>query len=78
MDITDWWQRLPTATRDWLIANNGDVLKGEVIEDITRSGGVVTTDAWWVDSKSGPSGFYLSDAAIDWVEETANDETTSR
>ncbi len=36
-------------------------------------GGSVGSDAWWV-GRNGPTGFYFSDAAIDWVEEVANEE----
>lgn len=69
-----WWPRLRQETRDWLIANNGDAVPSSVIEDITRAGGSIASDAWWV-GENGPAGFYLSDAAIDWIEEVANGET---
>ena len=69
-----WWPRLRQETRDWLIANNGDAVPTSVIEDITRAGGSIVSDAWWV-GENGPAGFYLSDAAIDWIEEVANGET---
>ena len=68
-----WWPRLAQATRDWLIANNGDAVPASVTEEITRAGGSVATDAWWVD-QNGPKGFYLSDEAVDWIEEVANGE----
>ena len=61
-------------TRDWLIANNGDALPAWVIAEITRAGGSVGTDAWWV-GQDGATGFSLSDAAVDWIEEVANGET---
>jgi hypothetical protein len=48
-----------------------------VVEEITRAGGEVATDAWWV-GENGPTGFYMSDAAIDWIEEVANGETPGR
>ena len=32
------------------------------------------TDAWWI-GQNGPTGFSLSDAAVDWIEEVANGET---
>lgn len=64
---------MPQATRDWLIANNGDALTASVVEEITRAGGQVASDAWWV-GQSGPTGFYLSDEAVDWIEEVANGE----
>jgi hypothetical protein len=37
----------------------------------------LATDAWWV-GENGPTGFHLSDAAIDWIEEVANRETPER
>lgn len=56
--------------RDWLIANDGDALPASVIAEITRTSGSVRTDAWrWV------TGFHLSDAAVDCIEEVANGET---
>jgi hypothetical protein len=68
-----WWPKVTAQTRDWLVANNGDVLPPPVVEDIVRAGGAVTSDAWWV-GQHGPSGVYLSDAAVDWVEAVANGE----
>jgi hypothetical protein len=75
--IEDWWPRLSPMTRDWLVANNGDAVPTSVTEEITRAGGLVATDAWWV-GQNGPTGFYLSDEAVDWIEEVANRETPQR
>ena len=72
--LEEWWPRLSPETRDRLMANNGDAVPAAVIEEITRAGSVVATDAWWV-GQSGPAGFYLSDEAVDWIEEVANGET---
>ena len=72
--LEEWWPRLSQESRDWLIANNGDAVPASVTEEITRAGGVVSADAWWV-GQSGPTGFYLSDEAIDWIEAVANGET---
>ncbi|MGN6635360.1 MAG: hypothetical protein ACTHJ6_07850 [Oryzihumus sp.] len=33
----------------------------------------MASDAWWV-GKGGPTGSYLSDEAVDWIEEVANGE----
>lgn len=71
--LEEWWPRLSQATRDWLIANNGDAVPASVTEEITRAGGLVTSDSWWV-GQSGPTGFYLSDEAVDWIEAVANGE----
>jgi hypothetical protein len=76
MSMEVWWPRLRQETRDWLIANNGDAVPSPVVEEITRAGGSVATDAWWV-GENGPTGFYLSDPAVDWIEEVANGETPS-
>ena len=57
-----------------LIANNGDVVPPDLVVEIAQAGGVTTTDAWWV-GHSGPTGFFLSDEAIDWIDEVANGET---
>jgi hypothetical protein len=75
--IEDWWPRLSQVTRDWLIANNGDAVPVSVTEEIARAGGFVATDAWWV-GQNGPAGFYLSDDAVDWIEQVANRETPQR
>lgn len=69
-----WWPKVKPETRDWLIANNGDALPAPVVEDIAGAGGAIDTDAWWI-GQNGSSGFYLSDAAIDWIEAVANGET---
>lgn len=71
--LEEWWPRLSQATRDWLIANNGDAVPVSVTEEITRAGGLVATDAWWV-GEIEPTGFWLSDEAVDWIEEVANGE----
>lgn len=68
-----WWPLLKPETRDWLIANNGDVVAPDVVEEITEVGGPITVDAWWV-GETGPSGLYLSDAAVDWIDAVANGE----
>ncbi len=61
MSIEVWWPKIRQASRDWLVANNGDALPGDVHEDIIRAGGTIT-------------GSYLSDEAVDWVEAVANGE----
>ena len=76
MNIDEWWPKLESSAQERLIANNGDVVSADVLNQITAAGGVVTSDASWV-GESGPSGFYLSDEATDWIEATANGETTN-
>lgn len=73
MSMEMWWPKLPPETQDWLSTNNGEGVPESVIEEITRAGGLVTSDVWWV-GQNGPTGFYLSDAAVDWIEAVANGE----
>ena len=74
MSIEAWWPNLQPASREWLIDNNGDAVPVEVVDDIVAAGGTVSKDAAWV-GEVGPEGFYLSDAAVDWVEAMANGES---
>jgi hypothetical protein len=73
MSLETLWPLLHPETRDWLIANNGDALSKAVLDDITRVCGSVPSDGWWV-GETGPNGYYLSDASVDWIEEVANGE----
>ncbi|SJN36697.1 hypothetical protein FM104_09350 [Microbacterium esteraromaticum] len=61
------------GTREWLTANNGEVVPASVVSEITDAGGGPAAGAWWV-GESGADGNFLSDAAIDWIEEAANGE----
>lgn len=74
MSIEAWWPRLRQQSRDYLIDNNGDVVPPDLVEEIARAGGVITSEAWWV-GPNGPDGLFLSDEAIDWIDEIANGET---
>ncbi len=74
MSIEVWWPKLRQQSRDYLIANNGDVVPPDLVDEIARAGGIIRTDAWWV-GQSGPAGLLLSDEAIDWIDEVANGET---
>lgn len=76
MRIEDWWPRLDSSTQQWLINNNGDVVPPNILDQITAVAGVPTADASWV-GDNVPEGFFLSDDAIDWIEETANDEVAA-
>ena len=75
--MEDWWPRLSQESRDWLIANNGDAVPASVTEEITLAGGSLATDAWWV-GQNGPTRFYQSDEAVDWIDEVANGEVPQR
>ena len=74
METIDWWPKIDQATRDWLIAHNGEALPEGVLAKIIAAGGTLTADAWWI-GEEGADGFYLSDEASDWVETVANDES---
>ena len=73
MDIAEWWVRLDEGSREWLVNHNGEALSPAVLTAITAAGGVVASDAWWV-GEDRPTGLFLSDAAVDWIEEKANGE----
>jgi hypothetical protein len=74
MSFEQWWSKVKPSTREWLIENNGDAVPPEIVAEITAVGGSISSDAWWV-GQSGPSGFYISDEAADWIEAVANGET---
>jgi hypothetical protein len=74
MEIDEWWPRLDSGTQEWLIENNGDVVPAAVLDKINRAGGHVTSETPWVGG-DGRAGLVLSDTAIDWIEQAANDET---
>jgi hypothetical protein len=73
MSIAHWWPKLTPSTQKSLIENNGDAVSPEVVTEITQAGGPITSDAGWV-GQSGPSGFYLPDEAVDWIEAVGNGE----
>ena len=62
--IEQWWPALTPTTRAWLIDNNGDAIPADLIAEVTAAGGAADLD--------GP---HLSDAAVDWIETVANDES---
>jgi hypothetical protein len=76
MRIEEWWPKLDPATQEWLIANNGDVVPATVLGQIAEAGGDVTPGSSSIDDNV-PGGVLLSDAAVDWIEEAANQETDS-
>jgi hypothetical protein len=76
MNIARLWPSLSAPTRDWLIANNGDALSPEALDELVRANGSAIPDAWWGD-QSDATNHYLPDDAVDWIEATANQEGTS-
>ncbi|WP_220488401.1 hypothetical protein [Tessaracoccus sp. MC1756] len=73
MSIEAWWPKLRQQSRDYLMENNGDEVPAALVDEITRAGGVISIEAWWV-GQSGPAGLYLSDEANDWIDGVANGE----
>lgn len=73
MNIENWWPLLNSSTRQWLIDNNGDVVPPSILDQITAVAGHPTAEASWA-ADSVAEEFLLSDQAIDWIEEAANDE----
>ncbi|MDD0858341.1 hypothetical protein NHF46_12350 [Arthrobacter alpinus] len=73
MNIENWWPLLKSSTRQWLIDNNGDVVPPSILDQITAVAGYPTAEASWVADNCAED-FLLSDQAIDWIEEAANDE----
>lgn len=61
MNIEEWWLKLEPATREWLVANNGDVIPVDIIGKLTKAGRSTSTAQF-------------GDDEIDWIEAIANDE----
>jgi hypothetical protein len=74
MSMEQWWPELRPSAREWLINNNGDAVPAEILSEIEDAGGSVESSAWWV-GENGPSGFYFSDEAVDWIDAVGNGET---
>lgn len=74
MTMDTWWPRLPPATRDWLIANNGSPVPAEVVEQIEQAGGPSPSDPWRTRDENSCQ-IAVPDSAADWIEAIANEET---
>ncbi|MFJ6416892.1 hypothetical protein [Paeniglutamicibacter sp. NPDC091659] len=74
MRIEEWWPRLDAETRQWMINNNGDAVPAEILQRIMAVTGDSAAHAPWVGSDDA-EGFFLSDTAVDWIEEIANGES---
>ncbi|GAC67273.1 two-component response regulator KdpE [Gordonia soli NBRC 108243] len=73
MQIDTWWPRLSAEARAWLIEHNGEPLDAAVRTEILTVTDGATDPAWWAgDQPDGSS--ELADAAVDWIESTANAE----
>lgn len=73
MNIQDWWPLLDSPTQQWLIDNNGDVVPPGILDQITAMTGQATAKDSWIQD-TGHDGLFLSDEAIDWIEQTGNEE----
>ena len=73
MDLEQWWTDVMPETREWLAANRGVALTPEVVADVSRAGGLIAAESWWMGER-GPDGVFLSDAATDWIQERAHAE----
>ena len=76
MSIEMWWPKLRPETREWLISNNGDVVPGRIIQEITEAGGPSESDVWWV-RQDDSAGLCMPDEAVDRIEEIANEEPST-
>ncbi|WP_347110388.1 hypothetical protein AAHB33_06560 [Paenarthrobacter sp. S56] len=70
--IEEWWPKLTTTSQQWLIDNNGDAVRPDIVAEIAAAGGPAPGDPWWATGDA--NGFVFPDEAVDWVEETANQE----
>jgi hypothetical protein len=57
--LRDWWWRLPEPVVRELAADPDAPLSSATLKAAVEAGVPATSNAWWVDSESGPSGFYL-------------------
>ena len=73
MRIDEWWPRLDERARQWLINNNGEVVPRTIFDQIIAVTGASQGDALWLGEKES-AGYFLSDDAVDWIEQAANDE----
>ncbi|MEW1810188.1 hypothetical protein AB0284_05730 [Pseudarthrobacter phenanthrenivorans] len=73
MSIQQWWPKLQPSTQRWLKDNNGDVVPDGIISQIVRAGGPPPGNSWWGEDREA-GGAVFPDDAIDWIEESANNE----
>jgi hypothetical protein len=74
MDLRECWSMLSPLEQQWLLEHNGVKLSGQIVTAIRRAGGSFVADSWWAEAGGGPSGFLLTDEAVDWLEAIANGE----
>ena len=75
ISIEAWWDKLTPSSQDWLRLHNDEPMPVAVSEEVVRAGGPATSDARWPGVSAGPTGFYMSDSAHEWIESlSSNDE----
>ena len=73
MDLPQIWARLRPETRQWLSDHNGEPLPDVVVTELLSVTQGERDASWWAgESRDGET--QLTDAAVDWIEETANQE----
>ena len=73
MTLPPWWSKLTESTQQWLIHHVGEPLPHEMIDELVAAGVGIHSDAWWPGFQTGPTGFYVSAAIEEWLDEP-NDE----
>lgn len=71
MSIDEWWPRLSPSTQASIIANNGDALSDGIRDEVVAAGGLPLRAET---GEEETEGWFLNDAAVDWIEARANDE----
>ena len=71
--IEQWWPQLRRESREWLMKNNGDVVRADIAAEIVRAGGTTVHDSMGHDD--GSASVHLTDEEVDWIEAVANGET---
>ncbi len=62
---------LEPATRQWLIAHNGEPLTPTIASEVRAATAAAGAGSWIDDVPDGP---VLTDEAVDWIEALANGE----
>ncbi|WP_072802245.1 hypothetical protein [Rhodococcoides yunnanense] len=74
MNIAQIWPKLSKEAREWLVEHNGEPLDQAVSAEIAAAHSTEGIDPrWWTGPSTGGR-LELSDEAIDWLEERANEE----
>lgn len=71
--MSEIWPRLATSTQAWLIEHNGEPLADDILDEILTVTAGQRHPQWWA-GEPGEGETQLTDEAVDWIEETANDE----